>query len=47
VLGRTVANWVNNNLMQRLDDYEGEGEDNDGHYQGQSVNDDNDGNSED
>jgi hypothetical protein len=26
----------------QLDDYDDEGEDNDGHYQGQSVNDDND-----
>jgi len=32
VLGRTVANWVNDNLMQPLDDYNNEGEDNDGHY---------------
>jgi hypothetical protein len=40
VLGRTVANWVNDNLMQPIDD--DEGEDNDGHYQGQSVDDDND-----
>ena len=43
VLGRTVANWVNDNLMQPLDHHDDEGEDNDGHYQGQSVNDDNDG----
>src|SRR5436309_386054 len=40
VLGRTVANWVNFNLMQPLGHYDDEGEDNDGHYQGQgqSVN---------
>jgi len=42
VLGRTVANWVNDNLMQPRGHYDDEGEDNDGH-QGQSVNDDNDG----
>src|SRR5262245_63717975 len=29
--------------MQPLDDHDDEGEDNDGHYQGQSVNDDNNG----
>jgi hypothetical protein len=42
VLGRTVANWVNDNLMRPLDDYDDEGEDNDGHYKGRSVTDDND-----
>lgn len=31
VLGRAVANWVNLNLMQPLDDHDDEGEDNDGH----------------
>jgi hypothetical protein len=31
VLGRAVANWVNLNLMQPLDHYDDEGEDNDGH----------------
>jgi hypothetical protein len=41
VLGRAVANWVNDNLMQPLHDYDDE--DNDGHYQGLSVNEDNDG----
>ena len=31
VLGRSVANWVNVNLMRPLDHYDDEGEDNDGH----------------
>ncbi len=44
VLGRAVANWVNDNMMVPLehDDDDGEGG-SDGHYQGQPVHDDYDG----
>jgi len=44
VLGRAVANWVNDHLMVPLDDDEDDGEGgSDGHYQGQPVHDDYDG----
>jgi hypothetical protein len=41
VLGRAIANWVNDYMMVPLDD-DGEGG-SDGHYQGQPVHDDYDG----
>ena len=44
VLGRAVANWVNDHLMVPLDDDEDDGEGgSDGHYEGQPVHDEYDG----